>query len=782
MMNSFKKRALAAIMAITVGVSGLSVTSFAEEKLLSDSVTVEYKATVAKPSYKIKGEKGKRKIKLTCGTSGATIYYTTDGSRPTTASKKYKGGLITLKSTKTLKAIAVKNGEESSVMSKKIKVKTVLGDATGNGSVSESDYTRLEKYLNEKTSYICTDNCDIDGNGKVNKTDLGMLRDYLDGKIEEFDDSHIETTPDIKKPEIVVYRAFGGKRLQMSTDTKNASIYYTLDGSTPDKYDKKYTGKFVISEDTVVKAVAYLDGEYSSVKTRELTVDPLDAPSADKSTATEYEESVKITLTHSNSSANILYTTNGSDPIKYGYLYREPIELTSNTTLKVAAECKGYSNSKVVTYDYKVKSSRYTISGRVWDDSSLVAPDGIYQYGEKGIDGITVSLLNTSTNNYDETTKTSTINGVAGSYVFDKVKPNINYKVVFQYNGQKYRAYPTVVSGGNQAVPDELPKIVVKNGGAYTEAGALLANINSYASAIVSSFYAKTYATTSSIYTSAAANVNLALRSDVYGDMKLEFTDTAITNPSTGIISTATNGRKIFMGDIVTYKLRMLNNSPSYALNSSEILFYLDDDLSIETIKLSDGTTASYSYQYENKNLGLKTYLISCPKLSKEQYAEFEVRAKVNTNIKDGTSIFSYAEVVSYSYENSSYDRVSIPGNFTGTVKENDETTSIRLIAYTSVTSAQSLSWLSNNDFATPIPVNTSRMFKFKLDNGSSVSDFNVYIGDGNIVSCTSACNPTPTGIECILFVTGKAAGKTNIVVMLSKDSSKYIDANVTVG
>jgi len=782
MMNSFKKRIISALMAVTVGVTGLSVTSFAEEKLLADSVTVEYKATVAKPSYKIKGENGKRKIKLTCGTSGATIYYTTDGSTPTTASKKYGGGLINLKSTKTIKAIAVKNGESSSVMSKKIKVNTVLGDATGNGSVSESDYTRLEKYLNEKTSYVCKDNCDIDGNGKINNTDLQMLRDYLDGKIDEFDDSHIETNTNIKKPEIVVYRAFGGKRIQLTCDTAKASVYYTLDGSTPDKYDKKYTGKFVISEDTVVKAVAYLDGKYSTVKTRELTVDPLDAPYADKSTGTQYEESVKVALAHGNSNANILYTTNGTDPLKYGYLYKEPIELTSDTTLKIAAECKGYSNSKVVTYEYKVKSSRYTISGRVWDDTSLTTADGVYQYGEKGIDGITVSLLNTATNTYDASVKTSIINGVSGCYVFDKVKPGVNYKVVFQYNGQKYRAYPIVVSNGNQAVPAELPKITIKNSGAYTDAGALLANINSYATAIVSAFYAKTYATTTNVYTSAASDVNLALRSDIYGDMKLEFTDTKITNPATNATSSATNGRKIFIGDIVTYKLRMANNSTAYALNSSEVLFYIDDNLSIESITLSDGTTATYSYQKEDKGLGLKTYLITCPKLDKESYVEFEIKGKVNADIKDGSSIVSYAEVVSYTYEDSCYDKTAIPGNFTGTVKENDETASIKLIAYSSVTSAQALSWLSSNDFATPIPVNTSRMFKFKLDNGSSISDFNVYIGDNNVISCTPACNQTATGIECILFVTGKAAGKTNIVVMLSKDSSKYIDANITVG
>lgn len=778
-MNSIKKKIAAAAMAAVIGVTGFSVPSFAEEALLRDSITIDYKASVAKPSYKIKGEKGKRRVKLTCSTSGVTIYYTTDGTTPTTSSKKYKGGLIVLKANKTLKAIAVKNGEKSSVMTKKIKVKTVLGDASGNGTIDEKDYTRLKQYINGKTSYVSTDNCDIDGNGKVNKTDLQMLRDYLDGEIEDFDDN--ANAIDIEKPEIVVYNAYGGKRYQITCGTKNAKIYYTTDGTTPTKDDTRYTGKFVVTEDTTVKAVAYLDGEYSDVKTRTVTVGDLEAPVADKSTATEYVDSVKVSLSCDNSKARILYTLDGSDPLRFGYIYKDPIELTKDTTIKAVVECKGYRNSKVVTYDYKVKSQRYTISGRVWDDSSLTSPDGVYQYGEKGIDGITVSLLNTVTNTYDKTTSTTTVNGVQGCYTFEDIKADAKYKVVFQYNGQKYRAYPTVVTNGNQAVPAELPQIVIKNGGAYNNTGALLANINSYASAIVSSFYAKTYATTTSIYNSKAENVNLALRSDVYGDLKLEFKETSVTDPATGVTSVASANRKIFANDIVNYKLVLTNNSPSYALNSSQLRFYIDNDLSIESIKLSDGTTANYSYEANNGTLGLKSYLIECSKIEKSKNLEFTIKTKTNASIKDGAEIVSFAEVVSYAYDNSSYDKSSIPGNFTGTVREHDEAASVRLVAYTSITSAQTISWTNGNDFTTPIPVKTSRVFKFKIENGSSLSDFNVYVSDPAVLSCIPTCTPTATGIDCMLVVTGTQAGSTNVVVILAKDSSKLIDANVTV-
>lgn len=51
---------------------------------------------------------------ITCSTDGATIYYTVDGSTPTTSSTQYSEAL-TLTGTTTVKAIAVKDGVSSSV-------------------------------------------------------------------------------------------------------------------------------------------------------------------------------------------------------------------------------------------------------------------------------------------------------------------------------------------------------------------------------------------------------------------------------------------------------------------------------------------------------------------------------------------------------------------------------------------------------------------------------------------------------------------------------------------
>ena len=66
-------------------------------------------------------------VTISCATSGATIYYTTDGTTPSASSTVYNAA-ITINETTTLKAIAIKDGTESSIASATYTINTGGGD------------------------------------------------------------------------------------------------------------------------------------------------------------------------------------------------------------------------------------------------------------------------------------------------------------------------------------------------------------------------------------------------------------------------------------------------------------------------------------------------------------------------------------------------------------------------------------------------------------------------------------------------------------------------------
>lgn len=64
----------------------------------------------------------------------------------------------------------------------------------------------------------------------------------------------------------------------------------------------------------------------------------------------------KIKLLSPNENATIYYTTDGSDPIEYGTVYTDEIEINNDTTIKAFAKENKKNDSIVSTFDFKVGS------------------------------------------------------------------------------------------------------------------------------------------------------------------------------------------------------------------------------------------------------------------------------------------------------------------------------------------------------------------------------------------------------------------------------------------
>ena len=102
---------------------------YTNSAVASANYTIKVREVVATPTFSISGgevEEGTQ-VTISCATSGATVYYTTDGSTPSTSSAKYTGA-ITISKAMTIKAMAAKSGyyTNSAVASVNFTIKQVI--------------------------------------------------------------------------------------------------------------------------------------------------------------------------------------------------------------------------------------------------------------------------------------------------------------------------------------------------------------------------------------------------------------------------------------------------------------------------------------------------------------------------------------------------------------------------------------------------------------------------------------------------------------------------------
>ena len=108
---------------------------------VTSSTQTAPKLTVAAPVFKPDGTtsfRGTQTVEISCATPGASIYYTTDGTTPTSTGTIYSGA-ISLTSTTTIKAIAVKADMNDSAVAEATFTRRSSSGGGGGGSVSIPD-------------------------------------------------------------------------------------------------------------------------------------------------------------------------------------------------------------------------------------------------------------------------------------------------------------------------------------------------------------------------------------------------------------------------------------------------------------------------------------------------------------------------------------------------------------------------------------------------------------------------------------------------------------------
>lgn len=135
-------------------------------------------------------------------------------------------------------------------------------------------------------------------------------------------------------------------------ETKDATIYYTTDGTEPTEVSKKYEEPFIISEPgtTTVNAIAVSDFGTSTIASYDVKISPAVVFTP---VAGSYPDVITVSITSPVDNAAIYYTTDGTDPTEGSTEYTEPFVVDHNTTVKAIAVFDG-TTSHVIEAVYKI--------------------------------------------------------------------------------------------------------------------------------------------------------------------------------------------------------------------------------------------------------------------------------------------------------------------------------------------------------------------------------------------------------------------------------------------
>ena len=235
------------------------------------------------------------RLKLSTSTEGAKIYYTLDGSTPTTKSKRYIDGFIQVTEKTYIRAIAVKAGyKNSSIVKKKINVKS---------------------YIDSPVNKIV----DKDDDAIVDGTKIKYSASY-----------HAESA---------------STYITLSPQKSSNKIYYTTDGSTPSKSSKLYTKKLKFTSLKTIRAVEYTpSGKVAATLKYNIKIRCKEVEFTSTDTA---NGTLVVKMSCPTEGARIYYTVTGKNPTTSSTLYTEPFMVGYTTKLKAIAVKDGYVNSAV---------------------------------------------------------------------------------------------------------------------------------------------------------------------------------------------------------------------------------------------------------------------------------------------------------------------------------------------------------------------------------------------------------------------------------------------------
>ena len=249
-------------------------------------------------------------VTIATTTTGASIYYTIDGTTPTTASTAYTTA-INVAATTTIKAIAVKTGMTNSA----------VASALYTVNISLIPVISAERAVKQ-------------ANGDVVVT----------------------WTTDIVTPtaaKVIIRGSVPTPSDPSATETASTTTSHTVTvpaASFPSSYDKLVIS-YIIGEDGTSKEIL----KAAIIEAASVVADPAISPAAGTYTAAQ-----SVTITCATTGASIYYTVDGTTPTSASTLYSAAFNVSASATVKAIATATSMTDSNVVSAAYVINIAPVT--------------------------------------------------------------------------------------------------------------------------------------------------------------------------------------------------------------------------------------------------------------------------------------------------------------------------------------------------------------------------------------------------------------------------------------
>ena len=320
-----------------------------KEGYTDSEVTTLTIGKVATPT--IQQETGTHNVSITTATPGATIYYTIDGTTPTTSSTLYTGASEELGG-KPIKAIAVMdNMINSDIGEGEIDIRCATPAISFDNITSKVSITCGTE---GSTIYYTIDNSEPTTTSTAYTGPFSVTSPTTVKAIATHATLNPSVVAELVIPQVAAptIQDNGSNAVSITTTTVGATIYFTTDGSNPTTSSTKYTVPLTENISNVtIKAIAVKEGMITSIVGSNAVI----LQCAEPVIARSGNDGFTVSCSFPASGVTIYYTTDGTTPttssssISPGAI----VPCTLPITVNAMAIATNYANSDVSTATLK---------------------------------------------------------------------------------------------------------------------------------------------------------------------------------------------------------------------------------------------------------------------------------------------------------------------------------------------------------------------------------------------------------------------------------------------